>query len=82
MLINNAGNSFAGYFEEQHQRAAAGDPAKLAHALLTLAGRDQPPLRFVAGADAIEGVSAKARELLAQADASRELGGDLGHADA
>jgi NAD(P)-dependent dehydrogenase (short-subunit alcohol dehydrogenase family) len=59
-----------------------GDPAKLAHALLTLAGQDQPPLRFVAGADAIEGVSAKARELLAQAEASRELGGNLGHTNA
>ncbi|GGW51618.1 SDR family oxidoreductase [Streptomyces caelestis] len=58
-----------------------GDPAKLAHALLTLAGQDQPPLRFVAGADAIEGVSAKARELLAQVEASRELGGNLGHDD-
>jgi NAD(P)-dependent dehydrogenase (short-subunit alcohol dehydrogenase family) len=56
-----------------------GDPAKLAHALLTLAGQDQPPLRFVAGADAIEGVTAKAQELLAQADASRELGGNLAH---
>ncbi|MFD5339498.1 SDR family oxidoreductase [Streptomyces hawaiiensis] len=58
-----------------------GDPAKLAHALLTLAGQDQPPLRFVAGADAIEGVLAKARELLAQVEASRELGGNLGHDD-
>ncbi|MET9765680.1 SDR family oxidoreductase [Streptomyces sp. NPDC006372] len=56
-----------------------GDPTKLAHALLTLADQDQPPLRFVAGADAIEGVTAKAKELLAQAEASRELGGNLGH---
>jgi NAD(P)-dependent dehydrogenase (short-subunit alcohol dehydrogenase family) len=59
----------------------SGDPVKLAHALLTLAGQDQPPLRFVAGADAIEGAVAKARELLAQAEASRELGGNLGHDD-
>ncbi|MEU0068791.1 SDR family oxidoreductase [Streptomyces sp. NPDC006332] len=59
-----------------------GDPAKLAHTLLTLAGQDQPPLRFVAGADAIEGVTAKAQELLAQVEASRELGGNLGHDDA
>ncbi|MFI7020812.1 SDR family oxidoreductase [Streptomyces sp. NPDC050164] len=59
-----------------------GDPAKLAHALLTLAGQDQPPLRFVAGADAIEGVTAKAQELLSQVEASRELGGNLGHDDA
>jgi len=50
-----------------------------ASSLLTLAGEDQPPLRFVAGA--IEGVTAKARELLAQAEASRELGGNLAHDD-
>jgi NAD(P)-dependent dehydrogenase (short-subunit alcohol dehydrogenase family) len=59
-----------------------GDPAKLARALLTLAGQDQPPLRFVAGADAIEGVTAKAQELLTQVEASRQLGGNLGHDDA
>ena len=58
-----------------------GDPAKLAHALLAVAEQEQPPLRFVAGADAIEAVEAKARELLAQAQASRELGGDLAHDD-
>ena len=58
-----------------------GDPAKLARALLAIADQAEPPLRFVAGADAIEGVEAKARELLAQADASRALGGDLAHDD-
>ncbi|WP_406436986.1 SDR family oxidoreductase [Streptomyces sp. NBC_01613] len=58
-----------------------GDPAKLARALLTIADQDKPLLRFVAGADAIEGVEAKARELLAQAEASRELGGNLGYDD-
>ncbi|MFJ2669120.1 SDR family NAD(P)-dependent oxidoreductase [Streptomyces sp. NPDC087525] len=46
-----------------------GDPAKLARALLTIAGQSKPPQRFVAGADAIEGVTAKAQELLAQAEA-------------
>ena len=30
-----------------------GDPAKLAEALVRLAGQDVPPLRFAAGADAI-----------------------------
>src|SRR5256714_10738371 len=30
-----------------------GDPAKLADALVRLAGQDEPPLRFVAGADAV-----------------------------
>ncbi|PZF84821.1 SDR family oxidoreductase [Jiangella anatolica] len=58
-----------------------GDPAKLARALLAIAGQDEPPLRFVAGADAIEGARAKAQELLDQADASRELGGNLAHDD-
>ncbi|MET9512041.1 SDR family oxidoreductase [Streptomyces flavidovirens] len=58
-----------------------GDPAKLAHALLTIADQDQPPLRFLAGADAIEGATAKAKELLAQAEASRELGGNLSYDD-
>ncbi|MET9501981.1 SDR family NAD(P)-dependent oxidoreductase [Streptomyces sp. NPDC006622] len=58
-----------------------GDPVKLARALLTVVGQEQPPVRFVAGADAIEGVTAKARELLAQVEASRELGGNLGHDD-
>lgn len=64
-------------------RSSAPSPitAVPADALLTLAGQDRPPLRFVAGADAVEGVSAKARELLAQAEASRELGGNLGHDD-
>jgi NAD(P)-dependent dehydrogenase (short-subunit alcohol dehydrogenase family) len=59
-----------------------GDPAKLARALLTIANQEQPPLRFVAGADAIEAVEAveaKAKELLAQAEASRELGGNLAY---
>ncbi|MFJ9214285.1 SDR family oxidoreductase [Streptomyces sp. NPDC102264] len=58
-----------------------GDPAKLARALLTIAGQSKPLQRFVAGADAIEGVTAKAQELLAQAEASRELGGNLGYDD-
>ncbi|MET4926264.1 SDR family oxidoreductase [Streptomyces sp. PSRA5] len=57
----------------------AGDPAKLAAALLALAGQRQPPARFVAGSDAIDAVAAKARGLLAQAGASRELGADLAH---
>ncbi|MGW2960853.1 SDR family oxidoreductase [Streptomyces sp. NPDC001220] len=60
----------------------SGDPAKLARALLAIADQEKPPLRFVAGADAIRGVEAKARELLAQAQASRVLGDDLAYDDA
>jgi NAD(P)-dependent dehydrogenase (short-subunit alcohol dehydrogenase family) len=58
-----------------------GDPTKLAQALLNITDQDEPPVRFVAGADAIEGAEAKAKELLAQAEASRALGGDLAHND-
>lgn len=60
----------------------AGDPAKLARALLTVAGQAEPPLRFVAGADAIPTAEAKADELRAQAQASRKLGLNLAHDDA
>jgi NAD(P)-dependent dehydrogenase (short-subunit alcohol dehydrogenase family) len=59
-----------------------GDPAKLAAAIVRLAGQDEPPLRFVAGADAIETVERKARGLLAQADANRELSSSLALDDA
>ena len=41
------------------------DPAKLAKALLTVIDEEQPPLRWVAGADAVATVEQKAHELLA-----------------
>jgi NAD(P)-dependent dehydrogenase (short-subunit alcohol dehydrogenase family) len=59
-----------------------GDPAKLAAALVELAGRQGIPARFAAGADAIDVFETKARTLLAQADAHRELSGSLAHDDA
>jgi hypothetical protein len=58
-----------------------GDPAKLAEALVQLAGRDEPPVRWVAGADAVQGVEQKAHDLLAQAAAHRELSSSLAHDD-
>jgi len=79
------------YAERTRQTVAAwngmngqqgGDPAKLANALVQLAGQDEPPLRFAAGADAIETVEQKAQNLLAQADAYRELSSNLAHDDA
>jgi NAD(P)-dependent dehydrogenase (short-subunit alcohol dehydrogenase family) len=54
------------------------DPAKLAKALLTVVGEEQPPLRWVAGADAVATVEQKANELLAQVDAYRKLSSSLG----
>jgi NAD(P)-dependent dehydrogenase (short-subunit alcohol dehydrogenase family) len=58
-----------------------GDPAKLANALIQLATGAEPPLRWPAGADAIEAVEQKARTLLAQANAHRELSLSLGFSD-
>jgi NAD(P)-dependent dehydrogenase (short-subunit alcohol dehydrogenase family) len=58
-----------------------GDPAKLAKALIHLASNAQPPLRWAAGADAIAAVEEKAKLLLAQANAHRELSSSLGHED-
>ena len=60
----------------------AGDPAKLARALVQLAESTEPPLRWAAGEDVVEGVEDKARLLLAQVDAHRELSTSLAHEDA
>ena len=54
-----------------------GDPAKLAKALIQLASQEEPPLRWAAGADAIGTFEKKAQNLLAQADAYRELSSSL-----
>jgi NAD(P)-dependent dehydrogenase (short-subunit alcohol dehydrogenase family) len=58
-----------------------GDPAKLAEALVGLAGSEQPPARWVAGADAVEAAEGKANTLLAQVDAHRDLSSSLSHGD-
>jgi NAD(P)-dependent dehydrogenase (short-subunit alcohol dehydrogenase family) len=50
-----------------------GDPAKLAKAIVRLAGLKEPPARFAGGADAVQTFKAKANALLAQADAHRDL---------
>jgi NAD(P)-dependent dehydrogenase (short-subunit alcohol dehydrogenase family) len=59
-----------------------GDPAKLARALVQLADSAEPPLRWAAGADAVGVFEQKADQLLAQADAHRELSSSLAHNDA
>ncbi|MEU6924531.1 SDR family oxidoreductase [Streptomyces sp. NPDC046631] len=60
----------------------AGDPVKLADALLKVIDLDEPPLRFVAGDDAIPTAEAKGKQITEQAGASRALGSDLAHSDA
>ena len=88
---NYAKPSIEDYAERTTQTVAAwnamngqqgGDPAKLATALVQLASQDEPPRRWVAGADAIATVEQKAKDLLAQADAYRELSSNLAHDDA
>ena len=51
-------------------------------ALVQLAGREGPPARFAAGADAVQTFEATANTLLAQADAHRKLSSSLAHDDA
>lgn len=90
-----AASSIADYAERTEQTVTAwngmngqqgGDPAKLAAALVGLATSGRPPVRRVAGADAVAAVEQKARDLLAQVDATgsapaaspttaREIGG-------
>ena len=52
-------------------------PAKLAAALVQLVDEDNPPFRWVAGADAVAAVEQKARDLLAQVDAYRDISTSL-----
>jgi NAD(P)-dependent dehydrogenase (short-subunit alcohol dehydrogenase family) len=89
--VTYAGPSIGDYAERTEQTVAAwngmngrqaGDPAKLASALVQLVGLDEPPLRWAAGADAVEVVENKAKDLLAQAGAYRELSSNLAHDDA
>jgi len=59
-----------------------GDPAKLADAVVHLAGLKEPPSRFAAGADAVQTFETKANALLTQANAYRELSSSLAFKDA
>jgi NAD(P)-dependent dehydrogenase (short-subunit alcohol dehydrogenase family) len=83
--------SIADYAERTKQTVAnwnsmngkqGGDPAKLAAALVKLASQDEPPVRWVAGADAVEAVEQKGKDLVAQASAYRDVSSSLGHEDA
>jgi NAD(P)-dependent dehydrogenase (short-subunit alcohol dehydrogenase family) len=64
------------FWESQNGRQQ-GDPAKLAHALLTIADEKQPPRRFIAGADAIDTAEQQIATLQQQIDAYRELSSSL-----
>jgi NAD(P)-dependent dehydrogenase (short-subunit alcohol dehydrogenase family) len=77
-----AGNAIADYNERrelqmQFWKSAngqqTGDPAKLAIALVKIANEKQPPLRFLAGADAVAAAEQVAATLQQQTNEFREL---------
>ena len=51
----------------------SGDPAKLGQALIKIANEEQPPLRFLAGADAVKTAEQVVSTLHQQLNAYREL---------
>ena len=59
-----------------------GDPVKLAQALVTIAGMEPPPSRFIALAGIVELAEQKAKTLHDQANAFRELSSSLAFDDA
>jgi NAD(P)-dependent dehydrogenase (short-subunit alcohol dehydrogenase family) len=73
------GNAAQREFWEGQNGKQAGDPAKLARALLTITDLERPPFRFIAGADAIAQAEEKLAERQLQIDAFRELSGSLAH---
>ncbi len=68
-------------YQAQNGRQA-GDPAKLAQALLTIASQQPPPRRFIAGADAISIAEQKVQDLQEQINAYRDLSTSLAWEDA
>ncbi len=86
-----AQSTIADYAEKTKQTVTAwsgmsglqgGDPAKLAKALIQLASQTEPPLRWAAGANAVQELERKAQRLLTEANAYRELSSSLAHDDA
>jgi NAD(P)-dependent dehydrogenase (short-subunit alcohol dehydrogenase family) len=64
------------YWKAQNGQQA-GDPAKLARAVITIASAKEPPRRFIAGADAIATAEQKIADLKAQIEAHRQLSTSL-----
>jgi NAD(P)-dependent dehydrogenase (short-subunit alcohol dehydrogenase family) len=83
---NYADNPIDDYDERRKQQITfwksangqqSGDPKKLAKALVTIVNEEKPPLRFIAGADAIATAEQVANTLQQQTNAYRELSGAL-----
>ena len=92
-LLSNDSTTYAkpsidDYVERSRETVAAwssmdgkqgGDPAKLASAIVQLAALKEPPVRFAAGADAVQAFEVKAEALRAQADAHHALSSSLAY---
>lgn len=85
---NFANNPVADYDEHREAQVQfwkgyngqqAGDPAKLAQALLTISSAPKPPQRFMAGADAVGTAEQVASTLQQQTNAYRELSSSLAY---
>ena len=57
----------------------AGDPAKLGAALVEIVGMEEPPFRFVAGADAVAAIEGQMHTVLEQIDQHRDLSTSLAY---
>jgi len=64
-------------FYTGHNGKQSGDPVKLAQALITITNEEKPPLRFIAGADAIATAEKVVTTLQHQLNAYRELSSSL-----
>lgn len=72
MIIHNAGHNKCNSGKGAN-RQQSGDPSKLANAVIGIAGLPEPPVRFVAAADAVAGAGHAASLLQQQAVAFRAL---------
>lgn len=71
---------FHAFWEEKNGNQE-GDPTKLAKALITIVNQEEPPSRWIAGADALAGAEQKVVELQQQINAYRDLSTSLAYED-
>lgn len=64
-------------FWKEKNGTQEGDPVKLAKGLISIVNQENPPSRWIAGADAIGGAEEKVRSLQEQINANRELSTSL-----
>jgi NAD(P)-dependent dehydrogenase (short-subunit alcohol dehydrogenase family) len=69
--VRSSAEAKASYDSHNHQQA--GDPAKLGAALVKLASMEKPPLRYVAGSDAVEWILGKESAMRNEIEQWREL---------